>query len=61
MFVVATVERKPAGTPGEHEPHWPVVFEHDQNPVSTFPIAYRDSRELADKLAAALNKALTSA
>jgi hypothetical protein len=61
MFVVATVQRNetiPAGPDGQHARQFPVVFEDDELPHATGAIAYRDTREAAQKLADALNKAL---
>lgn len=59
MFVVAPVARKvDPENPGQYGRHFPVVFEDDEQPNSTGPIAHRDTREDAQKLADALNKAM---
>lgn len=59
MFVVAPVTRKVLpDNPNEYGRHFPIVFEDDELPHSSAPIVHRDTREDAQKLADALNKAL---
>lgn len=60
MFVVATVARKtvPGGENRPTDRHFPIVFEDDETPNCSSPIAHRDTRGEAQKLADALNKVL---
>jgi hypothetical protein len=61
MFEVVAVQRTPEVDPetGTYGRRFPVVYEEDDSPNSTGPIAYRDTRDDAGKLAAALSKVLT--
>lgn len=62
MFEVGTVIRTadPVPETGAYGRRFPIIYEEDDSPNSTGPIAYRDTREDAQKLADALNKALTA-
>jgi hypothetical protein len=59
MFVVAPVSRKPLpDNPREYVASFPVVFEDVAEAYHLGPIAHRDTRDEAVKLAAALSKVL---
>lgn len=59
-YVVGPAERRAAdpGTPGTLSPSWPIVFEDPDLGVARTPFA--SSRELAEKIATALNDVLSA-
>ena len=60
MFVVAPIQRKHNPDGQGWDSVYSVVFEDTAQASTTGPIANRESREAAQKLADALNKALNS-
>jgi hypothetical protein len=61
MFVVAPVTRTPEpDADGVYGRLYLIHYEDEEHPVALGPIAQRDTREAAETLADALNKALAT-
>lgn len=61
MFVVGPMSRVLEQKPNEADKFWPVIFEDVSTGRNSGVIAKKDSREAAQSLADALNKALNAA